>query len=136
MAQSEARSIQATTFSAKPRIRGDEVDKQAIIDAEKRLLGSMVLSTEHADRALSVLDHRDTSCFEIPAHQTLFKIVVELYEECIPIDLVSVKDKLCEHALLETIGGAEYLIDLVQFVDSWEGIERDAEILRNRNIVR
>lgn len=109
------------------------MDRQAIVDAEKRLLGSMVLSTAHVDRALSVLDYRDTSCFEISAHQMLFKIVVELYEEHIPIDMVSVKDKLCERDLLEAIGGAEYLIDLVQFVDSWEGIERDAEILRNRN---
>lgn len=107
-----------------------------MIDAEKRLLGRMVLSSEHVNRALSVLDHRDTSCIEIPAHQTLFKIVVELYEKRIPIDLVSVKDKLCEHDLLETTGGAEDLIDLVQFVDSWDGIERDADILRNRNKVR
>ena len=112
------------------------MDRQAMTDAEKRLLGSMVLSTEHVDRALSILDHHDTNCFEIPAHQTLFKIVVELYEKRIPIDLVSVKDKLCEHDLLETIGGAEYLIDLVQCVDSWEGIERDAEILRHRNNTR
>ena len=94
MAQSEARSVQTTIFSAKPRIRGDKVDRQAIIDAEKRLLGSMVLCTAHVDRALSVLDHRDTRCFEVSAHQILFKIVVDLCEERIPLDPVPAIERL------------------------------------------
>ena len=101
-------------------------------ELEERLLGKMVLCSDLTAQALSVLGSRADRLFEISAHRDLFRTVVELNEEEIPSDLVSVRDRLRDRHLLERVGGDNYLIDLVQSSHPSEDIVRDAEMLRKR----
>ena len=92
----------------------------------------MVLGTDLTAKALSVLGSRNDRLFESSANRLLFRTVVELYDEQIPIDLVSVKDRLRDRRLLGRVGGDNYLIDLVQSSRFPEDIIPDAEALRTQ----
>ena len=109
---------------------------QSPIDIEKRLLGSMILSTELVARALSVLDSHDASIFEDSAHRVLFQTIVELHERDVPLDIVSVWDRLRELNLSDQAGGANHLIDLVQAAGSSTDVSRDAAELRKKSTTR
>ncbi len=69
-------------------------------------------------------------------HQILFDIVVKLYEQNRPIDAVIVREELIKRQLLEEIGGAAYLGQLLGMVPSaahgahYAGIVREKALLR------
>ena len=109
---------------------------RARADVEERLLGNMILSTECVEQALSVLDSHDASIFEDSAHRVLFQTIVELHERDVPLDIVSVWDRLRELNLSDQVGGANHLIDLVQAAGSSADVSRDAAELRKQRTTR
>lgn len=87
-------------------------------DAEKALI-SCALNGLEAAKAVSARVGVDW--FYIPAHQRIYKAVLELVNIGSPVDWISVLNRLTE--AIEEIGGKEYLSSLFGFVpsaDSWE----------------
>ncbi len=109
------------------------MENRARADVEGRLLGNMVLSTECVEQALSVLDSHDASIFEDSAHRVLFQTIVELHERNVPLDIVSVRDRLRTLNILDQVGGENYLIDLVQAAGSNADVLQDAAELRKKS---
>ena len=74
--------------------------------------------------------------FYIPAHQTVYNVLVELWNAGQAIDLITFTQILRDRNLLETIGGASFVTSLYTFVptaanvDYYIGIVRDKYILR------
>ncbi len=106
------------------------------LEAEMSLLGSMMLSREAIEMVLQVITAADESRFYRPDHQQLFKVLIDLYDQNKPIDLVVVRDELQRRDLFEAVGGEEYLIDLVQSVGSWANAEHYARIVRDKGMLR
>lgn len=79
------------------------------IEAEKKLLGSMLLSKESVVDAISVLTARD---FYKENHKLIFESVSELFNANEPIDSIAVMDKLVSNNNLDKCGGVEYLVEL------------------------
>ena len=72
------------------------------IDAEKAVLGSMLLDKEAVASAIEVLDKND---FYSKAYGTVFECMVELFNEGKPIDLVLIQNKLVEKQVQPDITG-------------------------------
>ena len=106
------------------------------LDAEMSLLGSMMLSREAIGAILLVIPAHDAERFYQPAHQELFTVLCDLYEQNKPIDLVVVKDELLRRNGMEKVGGEAYMIDLVQSVGSWVNAEHYARIVRDKSMLR
>jgi replicative DNA helicase len=100
------------------------------------LLGSMMLSREAIELVLPILSRQEAERFYLPDHQELFKVLVDLYDQNKPIDLVVVKDELVRRDLLERVGGETYMIDLVQSVGSWAHAEHYSRIVRDKSMLR
>jgi len=103
-------------------------------DGEKGVLCSLLLSPrEVADNSVLSLN---PDAFYIPAHRTIYSLVLEFGDKSKPIDFVSLKQALKDRNQLEEIGGPEYLSALYSFVPTAANADYYVEIVREKYILR
>ena len=103
------------------------------LDAEKGLLGSVLLSSTVLDDSISQIDGTH---FHLPAHRKIFELLVEMRNAGKPIDLISVTQHLEDRKLLEEVGGASVVTDLVTFVPTAANAVYYREILCEKYLLR
>jgi len=99
------------------------------LEAEQSFLGSVLLNK---DSLLKVADVVNAEDFYKDAHAKIFEVILELYENNDPIDLVSLSNRLEEKKILENIGGRSYLTKLADSVVTASGIVHYAEIIHHK----
>ncbi len=104
------------------------------IDAEKGVLSSILLNP--ADVVGSAIDKIHPDVFYIPAHRTLYEILVELWDKQKAIDHITLTQVLMDRKLLDQLGGPAFLSDLYSFVPSSANVEYYMDILREKYILR
>ena len=82
-------------------------------DVEKCVLGCMILFDQAADFALSELTDED---FFSEAHRAIFNVIQLLVDEGIPVDVMTLAERLVTTRKLETAGGAGALKQLMEIV--------------------
>ena len=104
------------------------------IDAEKAVLGSILLDDQAINSALEELSTND---FYDQNHKKIFDAMVELDTENKPIDVVTLYEKLkSKKSLLQDIGGSTYLTQLIEFVPSSSNVNVYARSVREKSILR
>jgi replicative DNA helicase len=103
------------------------------IDAEKALLGSIMLKPE---TIIDVSDIVFSKHFYLDKHQIIFDVMMSLHSNREPIDMLSVTTKLKEKKLLDEIGGPSFLADLVNFVPSASNAKHYAGIVQKKHMMR
>jgi replicative DNA helicase len=103
------------------------------IDAEKSLLGSLLLDKNAIVKVIDFLQDKD---FYKQNHQHIYRAVSALFEKGEPIDLLAVASKLKENNLLETIGGNAYLSDLINTVPTASHVLNYAKIVQRKRVLR
>ncbi len=83
------------------------------IDAEKSVLGSILLDR---DALIEVSGWLLPTHFYDERHIAIYQTILELFESGLPIDLVTVSDRLKKKKMLSKIGGRAYLTELASFV--------------------
>ena len=74
--------------------------------------------------------------FYIPAHQTVYDVLVELWNGGQGIDLITFTQILRDRNLLETVGGASFVTSLFTFVPTAANVTYYLEIVREKYILR
>lgn len=82
------------------------------IEAEKALLGN-ILSEEEA--LFEVMESITPDMFYLKSHRQIYSTILELAQNGISIDQITVSDKLETNGLLEKIGGFEYIDELINY---------------------
>ncbi|MEX2090786.1 MAG: DnaB-like helicase N-terminal domain-containing protein, partial [Candidatus Paceibacterota bacterium] len=72
------------------------------IDAEKSLLGSILIDRESINKVADYLKAQD---FYQRGHQIIYEAVMALFDRREPIDLLNLSNKLEEMGVLEQVGG-------------------------------
>ena len=103
------------------------------IEAEKAVLGSMLISKEAVPRAMTFLS-KDS--FFDRKHQIIYKNIINLFEGNSAIDSVSLLDILKKNKELEDVGGAYYITGLSNEAPSHENIEYYASIVKEKYVLR
>ena len=103
------------------------------LEAEKSLLGSLLLDKESINKVLDFLKPED---FYSRAHQIIYENVVKLFEKREPIDLLSLSNKLKESSQLDIIGGIGYLTSLVNSVPTAAHIFHYGKIIERKKVLR
>jgi len=103
------------------------------VEAEQAVLGSMFLSLEAIESGLVLLSAED---FYRPAHGKIFRAVEHLHNAGIPVDHLSVADRLEATSELDEVGGKSYLIDITQVVPIVANAGRYAEIVARTAMLR
>jgi len=102
-------------------------------EAEVSVLGAMMLDKEAVSKALQYLDH---TAFYKDAHQQIFHVMMDLFNEGQPVDQISVIDQLKRKKLLEMVGGAYYVTGLVESTPSAANVEYYAKIVLDAALFR
>lgn len=103
------------------------------IEAEKSVLGSLMLDK---DAILKIADSLEPRDFYKGTHQTIYEIMIELYEKREPIDLLSLSNRLEEKKKLDDVGGITYLTILVNTVPTASHVAHYADIVKKKRVLR
>jgi replicative DNA helicase len=103
------------------------------IDAEKSILGGLMLEQEAWDEVSEVLLEDD---FYKPAHRKIFAAIRELHRREMPSDLVTVSNLLMEKGELESLGGAAQLAELIDQTPSTANIVSYCKIVHEKSLLR
>ncbi|MGH9435067.1 MAG: DnaB-like helicase N-terminal domain-containing protein, partial [Terriglobia bacterium] len=105
------------------------------LDAERALLGSILLDNTALNVALEVVKSAD---FYSEAHRMTFQKMVDLSEKSRAAELITLSEELAREGLLEKAGGAAYLASLTDGVPlgSTANISEYARIVRDKSLVR
>lgn len=103
------------------------------LEAEKCVLGAILLQNETFNLAAELLDSRD---FFRDAHRRVFNKMVSLSERGEAIDLVTLKDELGRSGDLDEVGGPAYIAGLVDGVPRSTNVEYYARIVKEKSTLR
>lgn len=103
------------------------------IEAEESVLGALLIDKNAIVRVADLLQVND---FYKPAHSTIFKAILKLYEKSQPIDILTCTNSLKEEGSLDIIGGAAYLTTLIDKVPTASHIEHYAKLVKEKKILR
>ena len=103
-------------------------------DAEMGVLCSILLSPREA--LTLCIEKVDEYHFHQPAHATIYTVLVQLWKDSKPIDLVTVTQALADQNLLDVVGGPFALANLIQFVPTATNIEYYLDIMREKFLLR
>lgn len=103
------------------------------IDAEKAVLGSMILDAAAIDSVRAIVTKQH---FFNSRHQLIFEALCELHEKRTVIDFTTVIDELRRRRVLEEVGGPPYILSLEQHVFSTANASHHAHIIRQKHQLR
>ncbi len=102
-------------------------------DAEQAVIGSMIFDKEAIATATEILTGDD---FYSPENKVIFEGCFELFSKGVPVDLITLKDKLVEKGVFEQIGGTEYLVNVSSVVSTSAHIKHYAKIVEEKAVLR
>lgn len=105
------------------------------IDAEKAVLAAMLLGSdsEVVENALLELKAED---FYRPAHRKIFEAMRDLNNRSVPIDQLSLADRLKSRGELDAIGGKAYIVELGNNLYAIANWKHHAEIIKREAMLR
>ena len=103
------------------------------LEAEKAVLGAVLIDNEQFNRAAELIDSPD---FYRHAHQQIFDKMVSLIDRDEVIDLVTLKEELNRAGILNVVGGPAYIASLVDGVPKSTNVEYYAKIVKEKATLR
>jgi len=103
------------------------------LEAEKSVLGAILIHNEAFNHAAELIDSRD---FFRDAHRRIFDKMVALSERNDAIDLVTLKEELQRSGELEEVGGPAYIASLADGVPRSANVEHYARIVKEKATLR
>lgn len=103
------------------------------VEAEQAVLGGLMLDNQRWDDIADLLTSHD---FYSRPHAVIWNVMVELSEQGLPIDLITLSEKMEIEGTLGSCGGFAYLAELSKNTPSAANIRAYAEIVRERAVVR
>jgi len=104
------------------------------VEAEQGVLGSMLISPR--DTIAECVEKINEEYFYVPAHQTIYTVLVELWNAGQAIDLITFTQVLRDRNLLESLGGAAFVTGLFTFVPTAANVQYYLDIGRDKYILR
>ena len=102
-------------------------------EAEISVIGGMLIDRDAVSRAVEVID---ASMFYREAHRRLFRAMTRLFERGEVIDFVTLVDDLRRADELDSVGGMDYIAELLEAVPTAANIEYHARIVREKALLR
>ncbi len=101
--------------------------------AEVSVLGALLLDK---DAVIAVAEFLRPEDFYDERHKEIFECAIELYEERVPVDVLTVSEKLKKRKTLKMIGGTGYLTDMVNKVPTAAHVEHYGKIVKDAAVKR
>jgi replicative DNA helicase len=105
------------------------------IDAERAVLGSMMLSRTAVLDVVEVMDGVKYPFYK-PAHERIFDTLLALFANGQPLDPITVTNQLTQQGDLDKVGGHAYIHHLIGCVPTAAHAAHYAEVLRGKALLR
>lgn len=103
------------------------------VEAEQSVIGSMLMDRDAILTASEILTKED---FYQQQYGIIFDVMVEMCNEGVPVDLVTLQSRLKEKALPPDISSMEYVRDLFAMVSTSANVKYYAEIVSDKAVLR
>ncbi len=103
------------------------------LEAEQAILGSLMVERDLVPIISEIVQKSD---FYAPHHATVYDAIIALYERGEPIDKVSVSEELRRRKLLDEIGGADFISQLLNTVPTAASAEYYGRVVAEKAILR
>ena len=103
-------------------------------DAEQMVLSCMMYPDDDGVRIAA--EHLVADDFYSPANRLIFNAFIDLYNNNVPIDFITAKNKISSLGILEQVGGAEYLVSLSSLAPTTAKTRFYADIVKQKAIYR
>ena len=104
------------------------------IDAEKFLLGSILLDTDtHLDSVRNQLQPAD---FSLQKHQVIYRRMIDLAERGVIVDRLTLAEELKRHRELVSVDGLSYLASLDDGLPSIHHVDAYVRIIKDKSVRR
>jgi replicative DNA helicase len=103
------------------------------VEMEQSVLGAILQDNHALVRVLEILQERD---FYQDAHRWIFQTMVDLFQDNVPIDVLTVTERLRKKGRFESAGGAAYLVELVEMVPTAAHVLHHAQVVREKAVLR
>lgn len=104
-------------------------------EAEQGVLGCALQDAERViDLCIDRKLHPDA--FYVPAHRSLYEVMLGMHQESAPVDLLTISTRLRDLSKLDAVGGDEYLERLVDGTPAAAHIEHYAAIVYDKFVKR
>lgn len=120
--------------------QGTEVTEQMLgkslpfsLEAERAILGSLLLSEENVQVASEILIPSD---FYTSAHRIIYETILRLVEDEKRVDLITLQDELAKRGSLDGVGGVIYLVSLQEDISAIGLVEQHARIVKDKAVLR
>ena len=104
------------------------------VEAEQGVLGSMLISPH--ETIAECVEKINEEYFYVPAHRTIYDVLVDLWNTRQGIDLITFTQVLRDRNLLDSVGGAAFVTNLFTFVPTAANVQYYLEIVRDKYILR
>jgi len=106
------------------------------IEAERSVLGAMLLSSDAVDTAMDILGEDSNAIFALPAHRCVYDAYLALHKNRISIDPTTLVETMQSQGTLEMSGGVSYLSELSGAVPTSANVEYYADIALQTSLLR
>jgi replicative DNA helicase len=103
------------------------------LEAEMAVIGSVLVDREILAAVGEIVRPSD---FYAHVHETIFSVLVELYERGEPLDKIAVSEELRRRGVLERVGGLSYISALMDTVQTAGSARYYATIVREKSVLR
>lgn len=103
------------------------------LESEQCVIGSILLD---ADTFLIVDEVLNGDDFYIGSHKIIYDTMAELNNERIPIDVVTLSERIRNKGLLDQIGGVNYLTSTTRIIPTTSNVKTYADIVKEKSILR
>ena len=103
------------------------------VEMEQSILGAILQNNDAIVRLADTLQEED---FYHDAHRWLYRAMLDLFQENVPIDVLTVNEWLKKKNRLDAIGGPAYLAELVELVPTAAHVDYHARVVREKSVLR
>jgi len=102
-------------------------------EAEESVLGALLLDR---DAIIAIAEFLKSDDFYDDRHREIYLCAIGLYEERVPIDVLTMSEKLKKRKALKKIGGVSYLVELANRVPTAAHVEHYGKIVKDASTKR
>lgn len=102
-----------------------------VVEFEMIVIGTMLIDKNGLDKAITFLGE-DSSVFYDPRNQTIYRTILNLKKNNLPVDIMTVIQNLKKSKSLESAGGDNFIIDLTMGVSSAAHIEYHCRLISEK----
>ena len=114
-------------------LTGFDAGLPANIDAEKTILGAILLDNAAHSEASEKIDADD---FSLDSHRRIFLRMSDLMNSQRPVDIVTLAEELAKNKEVESVGGVAYLASLTEGLPRRPVIEEYIKIVKDKSLLR